>query len=47
VKILIVDDDRLSRLLLARTPEKAGYGTGLADSAEKANEILTVANRSF
>jgi adenylate cyclase len=40
VKILIVDDDRLSRLLLARTLEKAGYGTELADSAEKANEIL-------
>ncbi|HET8965153.1 MAG TPA: hypothetical protein VFN20_02990 [Candidatus Acidoferrum sp.] len=38
MKILIVDDDRLSRLLLARTPEKAGYGTELADSAEKANE---------
>jgi CheY-like chemotaxis protein len=33
-------DDRLSRLLLARTLEKAGYGTELADSAEKANEIL-------
>jgi CheY-like chemotaxis protein len=40
VKILIVDDDRLSRLLLARTPERAGYATELADSAEKANEIL-------
>lgn len=39
MKILIVDD-RLSRLLLARTLEKAGYGTELADSAEKANEIL-------
>lgn len=40
MKILIVDDDRLSRLLLTRALEKAGYGTEQADSAEKAKEIL-------
>lgn len=40
VKILVVDDDRLSRTLACRTLEKAGYGTEQAESAEKATEIL-------
>jgi len=40
VKILTVDDDRLSRLLLCRALEKVGYGTEQADSAEKAKEVL-------
>jgi len=41
VKILIVDDDRLSRMLVSRALERAGYGTEQAESAEKATEILT------
>jgi response regulator RpfG family c-di-GMP phosphodiesterase len=40
VKILIVDDDRLSRTLAARALEKAGYATEQAESAEKAKHIL-------
>lgn len=40
MKILIVDDDRLSRILLCRTLENAGYGTEQADSARTAKDIL-------
>ena len=40
MKILIVDDDRLSRLLLCRALEKAGYGTEQADSAGAAKKVL-------
>jgi two-component system, chemotaxis family, chemotaxis protein CheY len=40
VKILIVDDDRLSRMLVSRALERAGYGTIQAESVEKAKEVL-------
>lgn len=40
MKILTVDDDRLSRMLLCRTLEKAGYGTEQADSVKAAKDIL-------
>ena len=40
MKILIVDDDRLSRTPAGRVLERAGYGTELCESAEKTKEIL-------
>jgi CheY-like chemotaxis protein len=40
VKILIVDDDRLRGTLAGRALERAGYGTAMCESAEKAKEIL-------
>ena len=41
MKILIADDDPVSRLLMQRTLEKFGYEVLLADNGRKAAEILS------
>jgi hypothetical protein len=42
VKILLLDDDRLSRTLARRALERAGYGTELCECTEKTKEILRI-----